>query len=148
MGPERTLLDAVGVLHDRGATAIRVRPYHYATGHWRCTLLIAGEPVQQSLRYTNGRGWLLPGRRDATPISPEEEADALWAALDEQQRALARQADPEYVAWYADLLDRCQGGMLPTLWDDFENFEAQGFVRLAGPVDRVFVSEDFPLPPA
>lgn len=146
-GPERTLLEAVRVLHGRGTTAIRVRPYHYATGHWRCTLLIAGEAVEKSLRYTNGTGWLLPGRTEATPVSPEQEADAIWAALDEQRREQARQPDSAYVAWYAELLDRCRGGMLPTLWDDFENYEAAGFVRLAGPVDRVFMSEDFPLPP-
>lgn len=145
IGPERTLLEAVRVLHRRGAHGIQVMPYHYATGHWRCPLLVGGREV---LGYSNGGGWVLPGRETDTVIDPEEEADAIWAVLDEQTRATAELPNRAYVFWFGAMLDRCQGGMLPSLWDDYSNYLRDGYVRLSGHLElSTRRAVDFPLPP-
>jgi len=146
LGPERTLLEAVRVLHGRGAHGIQVVPYHYATGHWRCSFMIGGVIVD-ALKYTSGRGWMLPGREDATPTDPEGEADAIWAALDDDLRAKAENPDSAYVFWFSAILDRCHDRMLPTLWDDDANHLNNGYLRLGGFVEKAFERTDFPLPP-
>jgi hypothetical protein len=136
--PEHVLLRAIQVLHGRGAHRIQAVPYFYATGHWRCSTLVDGE-ISFALRYTNGWGWRLPGLESETVVDAEQEADAIWAVLTPEQRATAMQPDPEYVAWYAELLEAC-GETVPSLWDDYDNHFADGFVRIGS-------DGTFPLPP-
>lgn len=44
-GPERTLLEAIRVLHRRGVQGVTAMPYVYATGHWRCQISVDGDEV-------------------------------------------------------------------------------------------------------
>lgn len=124
--PEHVLLHAVRVLHEQGAHRIQVVPYFYATGHWRCSLLLDGQPLD-ALKYTNGMGWRLPGSETAAIVDAEREADAIWATLTREQRAAAERPDPAYAAWFAELLDAC-GDSVPALWDDYENYLREGHV--------------------
>lgn len=136
--PEHVLLHAIRVLHERGAHRIQVVPGFYATGHWRCSILVDGERVE-ALKYSNGMGWQLPGRTDATVVDAEQEADTIWEALTPEQRGAAVRPDPAYAVWYAALLEAC-GDTVPALWDDYNNYLAEGHVWIGS--DRVF-----PLPP-
>jgi hypothetical protein len=136
--PEHVLLQAIRVLHGRGAHRIQIAPAFYATGHWRCSIRIDGEPVD-ALKYTNGMGWQLPGRSDAEVVDAEQEADAIWAVLTPEQREAARLPDPAYVVWYAALLKAC-GDSVPALWDDYDNYFDEGHIWIG--TDRFF-----PLPP-
>jgi hypothetical protein len=43
--------------------------------------------------------------------------------------------DPEYVAWFAALLDAC-GDSVPAFWDDYHDYRSEGQVWI-GP-DRLF----------
>lgn len=136
--PEHVLLHAIRVLHERGAHRIQIAPAFYATGHWRCSILIEGEPVEP-LKYSNGMGWRLPGRSDDDVVDVEQEADAIWAVLTPEQRDAAVRPDPAYAVWYAALLEAC-GETVPALWDDYTDYRGGGYVWI-GP-DR-----SFPLPP-
>ncbi len=104
--PEHVLLNAYRVLHGRGAHRIQAAPYFYATGHWRCATLIDGETVD-TLKYTNGMGWHLPGLAEEGIVDAEQEADAIWATLTPEQRTTAARPDPAYVIWFSALLDAC-----------------------------------------
>jgi len=140
-GPSQTLLAAVRVLHGRGAHRIRVEPYFYATGHWRCSLFVDAAP-EGSLGYSSSLEWKLPGRVDNTPIDPEGAADAIWAALPEEQRAAALRPDPGYALWWAKLLELCGTQNVPYLFSDYANPQGNGFVGISR-------SElQHPLPPA
>jgi hypothetical protein len=136
--PEQVLLHAIRVLHERGAHRIQVVPYFYATGHWRCSLLLDRQPLE-ALKYTNGMGWHLPGLAVETVVDAEEEADAIWATLTADQRATAARPDPAYAAWFASLLDAC-GDSAPALWDDYHNYLRDGYVWIG-------TEATFPLPP-
>lgn len=135
--PEHVLLNAFRVLHARSAHRIQAIPYFYATGHWRCSTVIDGERVD-ALKYTNGRGWHLPGLPEARVVDAEQEADAIWATLTPEQRAAAVRPDPGYVAWFAALLDAC-GDSVPAYWDDDTDYRSDGQVWI-GP------GRLFPLP--
>jgi len=137
--PERVLLQAYGVLHRRGAHRIQVAPGFYATGHWRCSTLVDGEPVE-ALAYSNGMGWRLPGLEHARVVDAEQEADAIWAALSPEQREAAQRPDPAYTVWFAALLVACGGDALPALWDDSRHHLREGYVALSS-------GGTFPLPP-
>lgn len=132
--PEHVLLQAIRVLHERGAHRIQIAPAFYATGHWRCSIRLDGEPVA-ALAYTNGTGWQLPGRSDAAIIDAEQEADAIWASLTPEQCRAAQRPDPAYADWYAALLEAC-GESVPALWDDEADYLGDGHVWI-GP-DRFF----------
>jgi hypothetical protein len=132
--PEHVLLQAIRVLHERGAHRIQVVPAFYATGHWRCSILIDGEPVE-ALKYSNGMGWQLPGYSEATVIDAERAADAIWEALSAEQRGAAVRADPAYAFWYAALLEAC-GETVPALWDDYTDYRSEGYVWIGS--DRSF----------
>lgn len=122
--PHDVLLQAVRVLHQRGAHRIQIFPYFYATGHWRCPIIVDGrEPYKREhsngLNYSEAMGWTLPGRGDEEdPIDPELEADCIWAELTSEERDLARVPDPDYVAWYEAMLDELPPGSVPYLFAD------------------------------
>ncbi len=136
--PEHVLLNAYRVLHERGAHRIQAAPYFYATGHWRCATLIDGASVD-ALKYTNGMGWQLPGLAAETVVDAEQEADAIWATLNPEQRTAAARPDLAYVVWFSALLDAC-GDSVPALWDDYDNYLRDGYTWIG--TGRVF-----PLPP-
>lgn len=136
--PEHVLLHAIRVLHERGAHRIQVVPYFYATGHWRCSLLLDGQSLE-GLRYTNGMGWRLPGLETEEVVDAEREAEAIWATLTPDQQAAAVRPDFAYVAWFAALLGAC-GDSVPALWDDYQNYLREGYVWIGS-------DATFPLPP-
>jgi len=138
--PSRILLRAIRLLHERGATSIRAFPTFYATGHWRCSLML-GETVIDELRYSEGMGWSLPGRTDDTPTDPQGAADSIWAALTAEQRAAALVPDPAYAAWWAALLEVCGDDNVPYYYSDESNPYRDGYVGISRSTEK------FPLPP-
>lgn len=126
--PETVLLQSVRVLHLRGAHRVQIYPHIYATGHWRCPIVIDGrDPYARDgllyrspgLIYSNAMEWGLPGQLGPrVPIDAETAADLIWAALTDEERDLAQIPDPDYVAWYAELLSRLRPGGAPYLFSD------------------------------
>lgn len=68
----RALLEAVRVLHERGYEGVRVYPYIYGAGHWRCELSIIGQPLragERFLRYSSANNWRFTSQDPDEPCS-------------------------------------------------------------------------------
>lgn len=141
--PERVLLEAVRVLHDRGYEALTALPAFYATGHWRCRVQGAGGT--EYLAYTNARQWDLLDDGRVDPITAEELADRLLAARPDLEQD--RRPAVAYRFWYAALLEHA-GDRLPYMADDYQAPVDEGRVGLTGPEGTGLLGNSFPLPPA
>lgn len=146
------LLRAVHVLHGRGAESIAVFPYLSPTGlYWRCRLVIDGN-MPDDLAYTSANLWALPGNPDGKPIDAVACADKVWGLVGESLRVAANRPHPDYVEWYAGLLDALSalGDALPILYDDSPGpapFEL-GHLQLIRPAHgRDQRQSTYPLPP-
>lgn len=114
------LLRTVSVLHGRGAESVAIFPYLSPTGlYWRCRLIIGGD-MPDDLAYTSANLWALPGNPGGEPIDEVACADNVWGLVGESLRAAANRPDPDYVEWYAGLLDAlgALADALPVLYDD------------------------------
>lgn len=125
--PSYTFLQAVRLLHQRGWQSVRVFPELYAIGDWRCWLTASGSssarrPFRMAV-YVGSEDWAMPFAHDpSTALTAEQIADGLEPLLD----ARARQADPAYGPWFADLLGRSGTSALPI-------FRGAGVPRGSGP---------------
>ena len=135
------LLEAIRVLHRRGASSLLAYPYFSRVGYWRCEFYIAGE--MPDARYTEGSPLLFPGYEDAAVRDPESVADGIWSQLTEDERDKALVPNPAYTFWFSALLDRCGPTRVPVLHEEEGSFAQRGFIRIQSGSNR----EDFPLPP-
>jgi hypothetical protein len=135
------LLEAVRVLHRRGAGSLLAFPYFGRVGFWRCEFAIAGE--MPDARYTTGSPWLFPGHPEDTVRDPESVADGIWSLLTEEERAKAVVSNPAYTFWFSAVVDRCGPNRVPVLYQEEGSFMGRGFLRIQHGGHR----EDFPLPP-
>lgn len=145
-GPERVLLEAVRLLHERGFEGVRFYGRLHGTGHWRCTLGVVGQPLQtgtQLLRYTSASHWRF-WREDADePCTAEQLAHRLQALPGFE---VTRFACPTYRVWFRVLLQHIGPDAVPYHGDSDGYFDAvsEGCVRF---ISRAGQSGDFPLPP-
>lgn len=140
----RALLEAVRVLHERGYEGLRVYPYVYGTGHWRCELSVIGQPVRggaRLLRYSSASGWRFTSGEGEEPRPPEQIADRPQALPGLEQTRLAC---PAYRVWFRVLLQHAGPSALPYHADDTFDAVREGCVRLYG---RDGASGEFPLAP-
>ena len=135
------LLQAIRVLHQRGATSLLAYPYFGRVGFWRCEFYVAGELVDA--RYTEGSPLLFPGYTDAAMRDPESVADGIWSLLTDEQRVQAVKANPAYTFWFSALLDRCGPKRVPVLYEEEGSFVERGFVRIQSGPNR----DGFPVQP-
>ena len=136
--PEAAIIAAVSRLHELGFQGVRVAANHYATGHWRCRVLVPepGDSIGWAgernilLAYTNGSGRDVfgDGRTDWDVVAL---ADRLARAAQEVPSAV--RPDPQYAAWLTELRRRTAGGWF-VMWEDAylpeQMWEARGLVRL------------------
>lgn len=116
LAPPRVLLQAVRVLHERGAQRVAIFPTLAPSGlYWRCSLIIDGE--HPGLGYSSSGGWRLPGHDSDEPVDADGAADAIWSLLSDEQRARASAPDPAYATWYIRMLETIGQGV-PILYDD------------------------------
>jgi hypothetical protein len=135
------LLEAIRILHRRGASSLLAFPYFGRVGFWRCEFYVAGD--QPDARYTTGSQWLFPGHPEGTVRDPESVADGIWSLLTEEERAKALVPNPAYTFWFSALLDRCGRQRVPVLYQEEGSFMGRGFIR----IQRGIYRDDFPLPP-
>lgn len=133
--PERTLLDAIRILHARGFEAVTATPALRANGRWECAVT-AGPTSEHVLHFTC----------DGTPTPA---AEALADALQERLPDEALDRDPEYAAWLAEILEHAGPGEVFYLADDFYDAERDGYTAITGRPDIADRSSiGFRLPPA
>ena len=143
--PERTLLEAVRVMHERGFEGLRVHPVLHGTGHWRCTLSAIGQPVlggRTYVRYSSANKWKFLPSGAEEPCEPEELADRLqWVSGIDSTRILC----PAYRIWFRVLLQHIGHNAVPYHADSDGYFDAQreGFIRYTG----AGAHGEFPLAP-
>lgn len=160
---QRTLLEAVRVLHLQGYESIRVHAYTYATGHWRCELGPVGSPVRngpKQFTYSSASRWdyfrddeskgELGAVGEAGPVSPDELARQM---LDRAPGLAALRAPATaYVVWFSALLNYCGPDGTFMLSDDWDyNATTAGFVQLQYPTKesaQQSLGSAFPLAPA
>lgn len=132
--PETTIIAAVALLHERGFQGVRVLANFYATGHWRCRVVVSepgggdhpSDERSTLLAYTNGMGWDPFPVRTASAI-----ADRLQSAA--EQFPAARRPDPRYAAWLAELRLRTGGGSFVMSEDAYtreQMWRERGLVKL------------------
>lgn len=156
--PYRKLLLAVAGLHSRGHQRLRIVPYLYDLGTWRCTLLpamdvsrthgarwaAAAGPVCAA-HYTSADGNDYWGWRDASDAPPERLATAIQERFPELMR-LSHGPDASYARWYAEMLELTHPDGLPISWDGRDSQDAfashMGTIGLGGVAGRFI-----PLPP-
>lgn len=142
--PEAAIVAAVATLHARGFEGIRITANFYATGHWRCRVLVpdpgdaSGPAAERNvlLAYSNSLGWDL--FRDGRT---EWDVDAIAGRLAAAAQAYpgAFRADREYVAWLAELRRRTNGGWFAMYEDAYvpqQMWDRRGLVRLVYPDRR------------
>lgn len=149
LAASRVLLQAVQVLHERGAHRIGVFPFLSPTGlYWRCRLTVDGTMLD-SFAYTSADQWALPGNPEGDPTDAATLADRIWSLLTDDEREAARQPDPDYTGWYTNMLEALGDG-LPILYDDSWGpapYE-QGHLKVIGPAGaRIPGDGTIPLPP-
>jgi hypothetical protein len=143
--PERTLLEAVRVMHERGFEGLRVHALLHGTGHWRCTLSAIGQPVlggRTYLRYSSANKWRFLAGGVEEPCAPEQLADRLQAVPGIE----ATQLDClPYRVWFRVLLQHIGPDSVPYHADSDGYFDAlrEGCIRYTGPGGQ----GEFPLAP-
>lgn len=143
----RALLEAVRILHERGYERLRVYPYLYGTGHWRCELSIVGQPLragERLLHYSSASNWRFTREDADEPRAPEQIADRLQAIAGLERTRLAC---PPYRVWFRVLLQHSSQlagpDALPYHADEYFDAVREGCVRFSGPGGR----GEFPLAP-
>lgn len=114
-------LDAVEVLHRQGFHQVHALPYMAPSGmYWRFEAAV-GDPRRHQgsrhiLRYTSANGNLIGDISVTRETTPEVIAELIRREVGADQ-PLAE--DPEYVRWYAGLLDLCrEHRRLPVAFSD------------------------------
>lgn len=128
--PFRKLLRAVAELHVRGYQRLRIVPWFYDLGTWRCTILPAryvsrshgakwaeGTPEEMQARYTSASEREYWGWKDDHLCSPSELAEVF---LERHPRlaALGYGEDWLYAGWYQHMLHLTYPEALPLSWND------------------------------
>ena len=128
--PIRKLLRAVAELHVRGYQRIRIVPYFYEIGTWRCTILPAiyvsrthgaswvnNVPEEATAKYSSATGREYWGWRDDHHCSPAELADVFLAHFP-RIAELGYGQDWLYVGWYQHMLHLTYPDGLPICWNN------------------------------
>lgn len=148
------LLAMVGELHARGYQRIRVCPSLSGSGgYWRCSITTADNVTSAGVviadfdrgaHYTSGSGDCYFAWSDLAGASPDALADAFAERFGEIAAA-GRGADPDYAAWFAELLSHAGRGHFPIALADFE-LPADRLTFVAGP-GAAHEELAMPLPP-
>ena len=135
------LLAMVGELHARGYQRIRACPSLSGSGgYWRCSITAADNVTSSGVvivdfdrgaHYTSGSGDCYFAWSDLAGASPDALADAFAERFGEIAAA-GRGADPDYAAWFAELLSHAGRGHFPIALADFE-LPADRLTFVAGP---------------
>jgi len=142
---QRTLLEAVRVLHDRGYESLRAQPTVYATGHWRCSLGVVGTVWDADavlFRYSSGQEWDYFRDGSTTPLKPEELADKLLPLV-----GAALAPCTPYRVWHSAALDFCRPSGVYWLIDEYFDWRTNGYVKLSHGSTPDATFPGFPLPP-
>jgi hypothetical protein len=150
--PSRKLLRAVADLHTRGFQRLRIVPYLYDLGTWRCMIapaqwisaqhgarLADGISWEDTAPYTEASGREYWGWKDDKRSSPGELADVFL----DRYRGLAELGYGEdwvYVGWYQHMLHITFPDALPIAEGSY--VDTDGFMTTVGRTLR------FALPPA
>ena len=150
----RRLLFMVAELHRRGYESLRILPYMAPSGlYWRCAIGPAalfsvehGATVSESARhedlvsYSSGQEACYFEWGDCTDSSTEQLADLFEQSFSDML-AQSRDADPDYVNWFADMLKQTEPGGLVYAFADWDCDE--NVLHVIGKCER----ETIPLPP-
>lgn len=140
----RALLEAVRILHERGYEGVRVYPYIYGTGHWRCELSTVGQPLRSGerfLHYSSANNWKFTSQDPDEARTPEQIADRLQSIPGLER---TRFACPAYRIWYRVLLHHIGPDALPYHADEYFDAMREGCVRFNS---RSQPGGEFPLAP-
>jgi O-acetyl-ADP-ribose deacetylase len=112
------ILQGIRVLHQRGYHRVRPRPGLGGAGMWRVTIT-AADDLNDSIRYSIGALTEFASGEVNITTSPETVADLILNALPE---AAPTADDPEYVSWFADLMQLVEStGRPPISYDDYSD---------------------------
>lgn len=128
--PFRKILRAVAELHLRGYQRLRIVPYIYDLGTWRCIIIpaiyvsrthgarwIELMPEEAAARYTSADGSKYWGWRDKNHCSPSTLADVFLKRFPGVAE-LGYGQDWTYVGWYQHMLHVTYPDGLPISWND------------------------------
>lgn len=115
---------------------MRVYPYIYGAGHWRCELSIIGQPLragERFLRDSSANNWRFTSQDPDEPCAPEQIADRLQALAGLER---TRFACPAYRIWFRVLLlhitHHAGPEALPYHAADYFDALIEGCVRFSG----------------
>jgi hypothetical protein len=132
------VLAMVGELHKRGYQRLRIMPYFYATGAWRCSIAPVvffyrnhgaihvepngtdGQEATMVARYTSAADNHYFDWDDATTDNARSLADKFverFPLLSD----IGRGWDYPYAGWYLRLLDYAERGWIPYVFADYES---------------------------
>jgi O-acetyl-ADP-ribose deacetylase (regulator of RNase III) len=123
------ILQGIQVLHQRGYHRVRALPGMSASGvYWRVAIATADSLSEESLcmgdgesaiSYSSGGLTEFAGGEVTVTTSPETVADLILDAL---PGAAPTADDPEYVCWFADLMQLVEStGRPPIAYDDYSD---------------------------
>ncbi|MBG6083818.1 hypothetical protein [Zhihengliuella flava] len=159
LGPERTLLEAVRVLHNKGYGRLRALPYLAPSGlGWRLELSKLLDPVhgvEPRFRYTSASGWELFASSEVTyattktqpfdEVTPSFVAHAMTVELelDDLRGGLSA-----YTYWFSALLDHAGTNYVPYHFGDSGiDYMKARYIPLVDPHDASVPEVCFPLAP-
>jgi hypothetical protein len=120
----RRVLEAGFWLIEHGYGRMRVLPYQYATGHWRCEFHVADHPSQTVFRYSEaqGRRYLSNhcGGSISVNVSAQKLAEAILVSVPEAMReACSGPVATEVAHWLAQVRDVLDAGSIPSAFGEF-----------------------------
>lgn len=140
------LLEMVGVLHGMGYERLRIMPYMAPSGcAWRCSIthalnidpehgaMFAPEGVreEQAANYSSASEFEYFGWPDASDVEPEELARKFLEGFPELCE-LGRGSDPDYVAWFQEMLETARQFGFPIAFADWPDSSEPGWMETIG----------------
>ena len=121
------LLEIVGELHRMGYEQLRVSAGVGPTGAWRCWIGPARNFIGQDhaglpTQLLSGYGYSRDAWIDQHDLTLRELAQTF---IDKNPITVeeSRGPDPDYVAWYVEMLKLASPSSVPFMFDDWENFD-------------------------
>lgn len=124
-----SILEMVRVLHERGYELLRICPGMSSSGmHWRCSMTHRDNTQpdhgamtlvwDSAIHYTTADRTEYFGWDDASDDSKEELAEKFEQRFPDLIASTAGR-DPEYVAWYVEMLGMARRGIFPIAYADW-----------------------------
>jgi hypothetical protein len=120
----RRILIAGTWLIENGNGRLAIRPYLYATGHWRCEFHLLYRPKKTVFRYSiaNGSAFLAShcGGSIHEDVGPESLAQAIWVSVpDDLKEACSGEASRKTLAWAVELRRQLGLERLPAAFGEY-----------------------------